>query len=133
MSERFFTVPGKPIAKGRPRFANGRTFTDSKTRLAESCILDAYLRAYPDAEPLTGPVHVSVLARFEVPRSWSKRKQEAAILGHHTSRPDLDNIGKTVLDALNGVAFADDSQVCSLSAAKEYWDRSATEVTITPL
>ena len=37
----------------------------------------------------------------------------------YMGRPDCDNIAKSVLDALNGVAFADDSQVASLVVVKK--------------
>lgn len=33
-------------------------------------------------------------------------------------RPDLDNVVSTYLDALIGLAYADDSQVCSLAAER---------------
>ena len=37
-----------------------------------------------------------------------------------TSSPDLDNVAKSVCDALNGVAYFDDSQICKLSIHKYY-------------
>ena len=39
-----------------------------------------------------------------------------------TTKPDIDNVIKAVLDGLNGVAYADDSQVVALSASKCYSD-----------
>lgn len=33
---------------------------------------------------------------------------------------DLDNLAKFVLDALNGIAYDDDSQVATLTCAKAY-------------
>lgn len=38
-------------------------------------------------------------------------------LGNHR-RVDLDNLGKAILDALNGVAWVDDSQVVLLQLFK---------------
>ena len=35
-------------------------------------------------------------------------------------KPDLDNVVKAVLDALNGTVFTDDSQVVSLVAGKHW-------------
>jgi Holliday junction resolvase RusA-like endonuclease len=131
VSARSFTIPGKPIAKGRPRLSrNGHAYTPERTRTAESCIQDAYLRAYPDAEypPMQGPLRVTIRACFSVPKSWSKAKRAAA--KWHTGRPDIDNICKTVTDALNTVAFPDDSQVCDLNGSKPYGDHDHTVVTI---
>ena len=39
---------------------------------------------------------------------------------HHTKKPDCDNIAKSILDALNNVAYYDDSQICKLSVEKYY-------------
>lgn len=37
-----------------------------------------------------------------------------------TKKPDVDNIVKIVLDALNGLAWHDDAQVTFLAVSKEY-------------
>lgn len=39
-------------------------------------------------------------------------------LAFHGSKGDLDNLAKEVLDALNGVAYADDRQVCQLEVVR---------------
>jgi len=44
---------------------------------------------------------------------------------HHippTTRPDLDNIAKIIMDALAGVAYEDDKQITSCSINKLYSD-----------
>ena len=40
----------------------------------------------------------------------------------HTKKPDCDNMAKIVLDALNEVAFHDDSQIVDLHIKKQYGD-----------
>lgn len=40
----------------------------------------------------------------------------------HVSKPDLDKLVRTVLDALTGVVIHDDSQVCGIVAQKDYAD-----------
>lgn len=135
MSERSpltITIPGKPGAKGRPRFvrATGRTYTPTETVNAE-----AYIRAlavHEGAQPVEGAVSLTMRAVFDVPKSWSRKRREAALLGEikPTSRPDLDNIGKLVKDALNGVAFKDDAQVVSMHLEKAYGPQALTVVTI---
>lgn len=45
-------------------------------------------------------------------------------------KPDSDNIAKAILDALNGVAYYDDSQVVGLTVKKEYGDSARVEVEI---
>ena len=38
----------------------------------------------------------------------------------HTKKIDCDNLCKTILDALNGIAYDDDKQVCMLYVEKRY-------------
>lgn len=116
---RAFFVAGTPVPKARARVTrSGHAFTPKRTVLAEQAVRDAYLQAWAGHAPLCGPVSVTILCTFPIPKSWSRAKREAAKL--HTIRPDLDNLCKTVTDALNGHAYVDDSQVCELRATKSY-------------
>ena len=45
-----------------------------------------------------------------------------------TKKPDIDNIIKIVLDSLNGVAFADDIQIVSVKASKDFADSDFLEI-----
>lgn len=45
-------------------------------------------------------------------------------------KPDADNIGKIILDALNGIAYADDNQVTQLNIKKNYGSKSCIKVKI---
>lgn len=53
--------------------------------------------------------------------------------GWRSVRPDLDNLVKLVKDALNGVAYVDDSQVAHLRAEKLYGPTAYTSVAVEPL
>ena len=48
-------------------------------------------------------------------------------------KPDLDNVVKLILDAINGIVFADDKQVVSISASKAYSDTPRTTVQTTEI
>ena len=115
------TVPGTPTPKGRPRLGRYGTYTPQKTVDYENLIKQHWNIQYGSAVPLEGPLEARITFIFEVPKSWSKRKKELALERYtpHTSRPDLDNLIKC-LDALNGLAFKDDSQISSLTADKCY-------------
>ena len=65
---------------------------------------------------------VTIRAFFEIPKSWSKKKQALASDGEikPTKKCDIDNIVKSVLDALNGVAYKDDKQVVCIYSTKKY-------------
>lgn len=132
-----FSVPGVPMGKGRPRFARigkgVRTYSDAPTMVYENLVRTCLVtQSSWDGEPLTGPVALRVVAHFPIPKSWSKAKQAGA--RHHTSKPDLDNVTKAVLDALNGVAWADDSAVANIEAFKVYTNgMPSLEVTVEEL
>lgn len=112
---------GVPVAKGRPRFWNGRCVTPPKTRAYERDLQYAARLAMHGHPPIPGPLKVEVLAAFPVPQSWPKNKQTRAIAGiiRPTTRPDWENIAK-VLDAFNGVVWLDDAQVVQGSVRKVY-------------
>lgn len=117
-----FSIPGKPQGKARPRFTkNGHTFTPHQTAEYEQKIRQEFARqAPPDFQPFTGPVRAWVLALFPVPSSYSRKRREALAGTPYTHKPDADNIAKAVLDALNGCAYTDDSQIQELAVIKKY-------------
>ena len=65
------------------------------------------------ARLLDGPLRVDVLAVFDIPASWSKKKRGEALAGRvwPTGRADIDNVLKAPLDAFNGIVWNDDKQV----------------------
>lgn len=67
-------------------------------------------------EPMFGkhfPVKVTMLFQFQAPASAKKRT-------HPSVKPDIDKLQRAILDALSGVAFADDAQVVRAWADKVY-------------
>ncbi|MFZ9959230.1 MAG: RusA family crossover junction endodeoxyribonuclease [Candidatus Limnocylindrus sp.] len=134
-------VPVPPQAKGRPRFARatGRAFTPATTAAAERTMRGELAAGTKVGElarqqvwPLEGALELHVDCVLPIPQSWSKRKQEEARRGllRHTSRPDVDNLGKLVMDAANGVLWKDDSQLISVTFEKMYGPSPGTAVTL---
>lgn len=74
-------------------------------------------------EPCLGVVDVVLDFTFVRPKT-SKRLAP-------TVRPDLDKLARAVLDALTGVVFEDDSQVCRLDAVKDYGEVPGCLVSVT--
>ena len=128
------TIPGEPKAKARPRFnrQTGRTYTPNSTTSYENLVRYAFSEAYPDWIPTEAPVEVHMYFRFTPPQSWSKKKKESALKKFikKTSKPDLDNLEKSVMDALNHVAWDDDSQVFCKYSIKEYSERTEAQIII---
>ena len=132
-----FSVPFV-VAKGRPRFGKGRTFTPKKTRSAERAIRDAYKGACVRkcGRLVTAPERAKVMVAmtFQTPAPKSRPKWVPKWLWQlgvvpFVTTPDADNLTKTVLDGLNPyvdeksgervpVAWHDDSQVVETHAYK---------------
>lgn len=78
----------------------------------------------------TGPIEAQIMAYYPVPKSISKVKREKMLSGSIKPgvKPDLDNVAKSILDALNGVAYYDDNQVTDLKVAKRYAEKPRVDV-----
>lgn len=119
-----FTVPGLPIAKGRPRVTKtGHTFTPQRTLSYEAQVRFAFTSACPGWRPYPRdiPLALDIVACFPLPASTSKKRRLLLGMGNAmpmVQRPDLDNLAKTVLDALNLVCWSDDAQVAEIRARK---------------
>lgn len=122
-------IPGEPVAKGRPRFGNGRTYTPEKTQRWEQ--MAGWQARLQGAQVMAGPLRVRLEAVFRVPRSWSKAKAAAAARGEipHVSKPDIDNLMKA-LDSLNGIAWVDDAQIVEATVRKSYGATPGVTVTV---
>lgn len=121
-----FTIPGQPVAKGRPRFARRgsgvATYTDAKTAGYENLVKMVASVAMAGREPATGPLSLRVSIGLQVPESWSKRRREMALSGaiRATKKPDADNVLKGIKDGCNGIVWRDDAQVVQITLRKDY-------------
>ncbi len=128
-----FTVPGKPRGKERPRFDSryNRTYTPKKTKDYEELVRWCY-RAKCMEIKLEGEITANITAYYPIAKSARKSDREAMESGkiRPVTKPDTDNIIKAVLDALNGLAYEDDSKVVSVNAKKYYSAEPRVEVTL---
>lgn len=135
---REFIVYGEPVGKGRPKFTTisgfTKTYTPEKTVSFENLVKLSYQEAFGNEKPFDKDeqLEVRITAFFQIPKSASKKKAAQMLSGFikPTKRPDLDNVAKAVLDALNKIAFYDDSQIIALSMSKFYSDKPRTEISI---
>lgn len=126
------TIDGVPVAKGRPRLGRYGTYTPKKTQEYEEYVKMCWVAKYGAIQPAEQPLEVNIVFYMPIPKGYSK-KQKAEILSgrlKHTKKPDIDNLIKSVLDALNGLAYADDSQIIKVTAVKRYAETGSTELTI---
>lgn len=119
-----FEMPGEIIGKARPRMntRTGKAYTPTNTKMYEYALRQWFIREYPYFKPIETRVKVTIIAYFDIPKSTSKKK-EAKMLSESispTKKPDIDNIIKIILDAMNKFAFKDDTQVTKLEIEKKY-------------
>lgn len=130
------TIKGTPVAKARPRFTRaGHAYNTAATSTYEHIVSSAcQVAMLTHRKKMTGaPVKVEMALVFPIPASWSKRKQADAMIGSvpHTSKPDAENVAKAILDAMNGVVYADDKQVIDLRVTKHYGPDPRAVVAVT--
>ena len=131
-------VLGTPTAQGRPRATRmGKhihVYDDKKSRNAKSNLLAAIEDQAPET-PLNCPLQVDLIFYIKRPkghygsgRNAGKVKASAPFL--HTSRPDIDNLRKLVMDAMTDVFWRDDSLVCVGTTEKMYSEKPRTVIKI---
>lgn len=134
-----FVIVGVPVAKGRPRISTrggfARAYTPEKTRTFEAMVADQARDAIGAAEPYKGAVEIEAHFSLPIPKSWRARKQAAALDGslRPQGRPDIDNYLKALADGLNGIVYADDSQIVSARISKRYGVEPGVAVTVRSL
>lgn len=114
-----FTIPGEPTGKGRPRITKWGAHTPEKTVLYENLVKTCY-----EGGKYEGAVAIYVRAYYAIPKSTTK-KARAEIDNMErfpTKKPDCDNVLKIIADALNGIAYHDDSQIVRATVEKCYAD-----------
>lgn len=131
-----FTVFGKPFGKQRPkatiRGKHAGVYTPKETTEYEKLVVAMFKQAYPNTKPIEGEVRATIVAFYPIPKSTSKKKTK--LMKEHQLKPmvkpDIDNVCKIICDALNGVAYTDDSHITAVSIAKYYSETPRVEVKI---
>lgn len=129
-----FTVVGVPVAKGRPRMTKRgiKPYTPEKTVAYENLVKLEFQSQCDFKFADDAQLWVNILFVFPIPKSASKKRRALMIDGveRPTKKPDIDNCIKAILDALNGVAYKDDTQVVSVTASKVYGNYPRADVRI---
>lgn len=130
-----FTVFGEPKGKGRPRFntRTGHAITPKDTVNYETLVHMEYLHQCGNARfPDDAMLDMRIKAYYSIPQSKSKKKKELMRAGviRPTKKPDMDNCIKIIADALNKIAYHDDTQIVDCQVRKFYSDDPRVEVRI---
>ena len=125
-----FFAEGGPAPKGSTKsFRNARTVAMvtmgdcARTKPWQKVVATFAMQAA--VQKASGPVRLELDFFFSRPRyHYGRGKNEETVKErapvYHGSKPDLDKLIRSVLDALTGIAYADDSQVVEVRAGKRY-------------
>lgn len=130
-----FRVVGKPVGKQRPRHTrDGHTYTPLKTKVYEQAIADACHAHMLEnkLKIIKSPCKVRICVMVDIPSSYTKKRHTECLSGRERpgKKPDIDNIAKSIMDGLNGVAYIDDKQVVGLEVEKHYWEYDAVYIEV---
>lgn len=121
-----FTVPAIPVAQPRQRHRvatiNGRAMSMNYTPAKDpvnnfKATVKMAAAQVLQGPPMSGPLRVDLV--FVFPRQKAKVwKSKPMPRYFHVGKPDRDNLAKSLQDALNGLAWVDDAQICAGSIEK---------------
>ena len=120
-----FEIEGKIKGKGRPRFSNYgkfvKAYTPKETASYEN-LIKLQFRITCGKWYSEMPLKMKITAVHGITKSTSKKDKAKMLSGElkPTKKPDIDNIVKIICDALNGIAYKDDTQVVDLEIKKIY-------------
>ncbi len=135
-----FIIPGPPVGKARPRMrimeVHGKdiptSYNTSKNNAYENLVKMGFRQVSLGTPPSERPISMIITAYFPIPKSSTKRFQAECANEDYpvVKKPDWDNIGKIISDALNEIAYKDDAQVHNVVVKKIYSYNPRTVVTI---
>lgn len=129
-----FEVIGEIKGKARPRVNTYtcQVYTPTSTKDYENLIKQYFQIKYPRYVPFENRVSVTIKAYFKVPKTTTKKDKALIEEGKlsPTKKPDIDNVVKIVLDALNKMAFKDDNQITKLQVEKFYGEEEKIYIKI---
>ena len=126
-----FEIEGDPVAFARARSNGRQRFTPPKQRHFMQIVRDAAIRAKgKNSIWIDRPVAMELTAVFAYPESWPMKRKHPH---YKISKPDVDNCGKIVADACNGILFKDDAQIAVMSCSKVYGPTGKLVVSFHPI
>ena len=126
-----FTFDITPVPQGRPRFVKRGAFVQTYDPKTSKEFKQTLKKLAVQQSPTLSEsaLEVSIVFHMSIPKSKPKKWREHPPA--HTVKGDIDNLVKGTLDALTGVLWKDDSQICTLHAHKEYSSNPRIELEVT--
>ena len=126
----------EPYTSPRPRFSRktGRTYMPKEYTLWKKMFLREWLKHNLDKFEAGIPLAIDLKFFIKPPKAIARVKKNQNILKSEAWRvvkkPDVDNLGKSPLDAISGYAYADDNQISDLRIRKRYSLNPRVEISI---
>ena len=122
-----FIITGTPKPQSRPKFFRNRagymgTYSPKTDwfNIVYSEILKQKEEFYKGIK-LKGEIEIHINFFMPIPSSLSNKKKKQLELNYHTKKPDIDNLIKAVLDAINYTnLWEDDSHIWKIVSEKRY-------------
>lgn len=134
---RYYGIPKGAQAKQAHSITSksGKQFTTLYTpKQTRNIVADIRLQSLENRppEPLDGPLAVTVTVILPIPNLFSAKKRDKAIRGEVLpyKKPDLDNVEKSLWDALQGIYYTNDSRICRKNIQKIYGEQPGMMVEI---
>ena len=129
-----FIVEGKIVGKERPRvnMNTGIVYTPGRTKEYETLVQQSFRIKYPQYKMLKNRIGIDIIAYFKIPKEPNKANTEKRLNDQRTltKKPDIDNIAKSILDAMNRFIIYDDNQVVKISVEKKYDTEDKTYIRV---
>ncbi len=138
----YFPIAPRGKERARSRVVTtkaGRSFashyTPAKTKEYEASLAVIAKMEMTGKQLFTGPIRVQVVIMLGCPKSWPQWKKDLAIEGRiaPTTKPDADNVLKSIYDSFNGVVWVDDTQAVQGTYNKRYGRKGCMYVTVSAL
>jgi len=116
-------IPMHAQGKGRPRSGqSGVHYTPKDTRNKEAYMMMTAAKEMGDKPIVSGPIILSIGILISLKKNLTKAEKIRYEKGmmYPTQKPDIDNILKSIMDALNGIVWLDDKQVVRVIIFKDY-------------
>lgn len=122
-----FIITGTPKPQARPKFFRNKagymgTYSPKSDwfNIVYSEILKQKQEFYKDVR-LKGEIEIHINFFMPIPSSLSNKKKKQLELSYHTKKPDIDNLIKAILDAINYTnLWEDDSHIWKIVSEKRY-------------
>lgn len=129
ITEYILLGPATPLH--RPRFSKGTVYNDQKAKMLIDYL--SIKSQHGKRSLFIEPIRMDITFIFQVPQSYSFKKQQQLINKPYIGKCDVDNLVKMLLDVCTGALYTNDNIVTTISAEKIYGLQSKTVFTIQTL